>query len=396
MVTITGNATTGYTPPITTLDLPRPADGARPAHQPWCADCKRKHAATDLDSDGRCARCATIAVRRAQAAQERTAREAEAAAAAKAAAATRTTIGEKQGKPTPPTSAPRTRRARNTTGRAPVAGPSTTENTPVEAPIDTRAAELDAQVDHAAALLRRTATATHPLVRITRASAIAALEALHLTHELHQATAPAAPATGRTAGDAPNSAAPAQAARSTRPPAAPRTGTDPRKIHLPADDVIAAYRAGQTLGQIATTHGVSAPTVRRCLLEHDEPRRRTPVEHTPELLAEVRRLYDVDHLTQIEIAERIGLSSKSVANIMTAAGVNRRAAQARHASDNAIGLKARMAELSVTTKQLRAWARSTGRDVPDRGLVSRAVVEAYATAHPHHPSTTNPAGARTA
>lgn len=64
MVSTYGNASTGSSySDATAVDLPRPAAGVRPAHRPWCVDCKRKDRA--LDDDQLCEQCAHAAVTRA-------------------------------------------------------------------------------------------------------------------------------------------------------------------------------------------------------------------------------------------------------------------------------------------------------------------------------------------
>jgi predicted DNA-binding protein (UPF0251 family) len=373
------------------IPLPKHGDQLHTSHRPWCVDCKRKHDADQLDDAGHCERCARAAVTRAAAAEQRAAAEAQAKADRKATATTPRLPKEgKQGQPTTRRSAPRATPASSNSGRAPDAGPSThreknppaaQETRPAAAcgPVYSPEADLDAQIQHVTRLLRTTADHTNLLVRTLRTNAVAALEALHLVHELTQTPAAATstpvatgtrPAAGTRGGEAP------------RQPAT-RTSTDPRKIQLPVDDVAAAYQAGQTLGQIAETYGVSAPTVRRCLVEHNIPRRRSPVEYTPELVAEVRRLYDEQYLTQKEIGKRLGHSAKVIQRLMEVAGVNRRAAQARHGADNARGLKDQMAALGITSAHVRAWAHDQGMtNVPIRGLPSQQLIDAYTAAHP--------------
>lgn len=54
--------------------LPKPTThGVRPAHRPWCLDCKRHHDADQLNDDQLCARCAKAAASRAAAAERRAA-----------------------------------------------------------------------------------------------------------------------------------------------------------------------------------------------------------------------------------------------------------------------------------------------------------------------------------
>ncbi|WGX98753.1 hypothetical protein [Nocardioides sp. L-11A] len=404
MVQVLGNATTGnvYNDSPAQLDLPRDTSTTRAAHQPWCVDCKRK--GRDLDDNQRCPQCARAAITRAAGEARRAAEEqarAEAEAAAKA-AAKKTPAPQpasatphqppkegKQGKPTTRSSAPRATSTSDvpdrgrTPGRAPGAGSSThreknppaaRETRPVAAggpsgqvgnrATPTAAQILDAQLDHARDLLRTTAAHPHPAVAAARTAVVAALEALHLLVEL----TPATPATKR----------PARAGRDVVP------GAGGRRIDLPATDVITAYQAGQTMQQIGEHYGVSHMTVRRCLIDHNIPRRKTPVEHAPELVEQVRRLYEDEQLTQVEIAEKIGRSTKAVQNIMTAAGIDRRPAKARRGRDNAIALKDRITELGTNAAEIRRWAIAVGHLQPGahRGLPPRSLVEKYAAAHP--------------
>jgi hypothetical protein len=489
MVTVTGIATTGYTPPITALDLPRPTDGVRRSHQPWCTDCKRKHDATDLDTDGRCPRCAGVAVRRADAEARRAERAAEIAAleakhqAAAGAAPrpaptprpTKPPTEEKQGKPTTRSSAPRATSASSTTGRAPVAGPSTTEKktpagapagdaprqAPAEAPTRLHnpmpARELDAQIEHAAAVLRGAATNPHPLVRAARKSAIAALETLHLAHELHQTPA-AAPPSSAAAGphpsgapspapEAPPSAAGTGKGKPTRQPATPRRRRPTVDLDEPA--IVQAYLAGETAPTIARRYGVQPNRIRNLLFAHrvqlrddrsghSGSRPRTFDQHT---IAVITRRY-VDNLEAIAtIADDLGHHRRIITRVLTDAGVTIRPGAhltgtvltdeqkatiaTRYAAGesmadladehhvrrqtirqivtdaghpirpkgNSTSNRHALDEIGATAAEVRAWARSAGHDIPATGLVPRHAIEAYATAHPHHPSTTNPAGA---
>ncbi|UUW88442.1 hypothetical protein [Pimelobacter simplex] len=442
MVRILGNATTGNVyselPPV---DLPRDTSTIRAAHKPWCVDCKRT--GRELDTDQRCPQCARAAITRAEAAARRAAAEKEQRAAAKtaptpatAAAATTTKPQRKPARPTPsPTSAtapsgprklptegkqgkPTTRssapRATSTSdvpdrgrtpGRAPGAGSSTTqgknppaaqETRPVVAggpskPVENRQPPpatptarptasqiLDAQVDHAGQLLRSTASHPHPAVAAARTAVVAALEALHLLAEL----TPAAPVTP-----------PVDAAAPRPTPATLQRRSGPDRIVLPADQIIAAYRAGQTTGEIAATHACSAPTISRLLEEHGIPRRGAPIPRSADLVEQVRQLYVDENLTQIEVGQRLGIGHKVVQSVMTEAGIDRRPAKARQGADNAKTLKQRIAELDTTAAEIKLWAIAAGHlPAMHRGLPARALVEKFAAAHaPQLDNTAQPA-----
>ena len=63
MVTIQGNAASGYTYNAPPPDLPHDTARIRPAHKPWCVDCKRKD--RPLDVDQLCVQCVHARVTRA-------------------------------------------------------------------------------------------------------------------------------------------------------------------------------------------------------------------------------------------------------------------------------------------------------------------------------------------
>jgi len=246
----------------------------------------------------------------------------------------------KRGKPTTGSSAPGTKQASSTTGRAPVAGPSTTQRenpsaaqetrpaaaedpTPpiqfVRRTLPTAPAETDAQARHAAAILTKTASNTDPVSVLLRDSALAALEALHLHHELHRPTDPRpAPVdskdrSGKKAAGPTRKGKPSKPSRHTAQPRRPR---GPEKIRLDHQAVAAAYAAGQTLREIAAHHGVSPPTIARHLNEHGITRRKQKIDYTPDLIEQVRALYVDDQLTQDDVADRLGVSTKVIQTAM--------------------------------------------------------------------------------
>jgi hypothetical protein len=95
MVQILGNAGSGNTYNAPPPDLPHDTTRLRPAHKPWCADCKRKD--RELNVDDLCATCAHARVTRA-ALQARwaEAEKQEAAEARRQEAAARSTAAERR------------------------------------------------------------------------------------------------------------------------------------------------------------------------------------------------------------------------------------------------------------------------------------------------------------
>jgi len=189
---------------------------------------------------------------------------------------------------------------------------------------------------------------------------------------------------------------PRNANRVTPPtPAPPPARRTQRKTHSTVDvaEIARRYAQGQTPPEIGAALGHTAGTVRRALDKAGVPRRDdragrtvTPKQYDPDLVARVRQLYVADGLTQDQVAEQLGTSTKVVQNIMARNQIPARPAAntAGHgfAHDGAIALKQRMADAGVTSAQVRAWAHQTGHPVNDRGLVNSATVDAYLAAHP--------------
>lgn len=407
------------------IPIPRATDTThRTAHKPWCADCKRT--VEPLDADQRCERCARAAVTRAAAAARRA--EAEAAAAA----APKLPEEEKQGKPATRTSAPRATSTSSTTRTARDAGPSTHREKNPPATQETRPAvaggptpdqELHAQLEHATRVLTRSWQHNHPAVDALRTSASAALEALHLFLELTPTTA-----------------------TNVHHGAANRRGGRRDKIRLPGREIAQAYRDGASIRDLADQHAVSAPTIVRHLDEQGVVRRKQKVDYTPELIEAVRARYVDLRMTQEAVAADLAVTTKVVQTAMAKGGIEPRESAAarsargighsikipaedhpeiirryqagesapaiaktydatatsiypiltkhgitdRHcnrtlagpAVDNASPIKKRLAELGVTSREVKTWAVRTGllANVA-RGIPPRAVVDAYAAAH---------------
>jgi hypothetical protein len=250
------------------------------------------------------------------------------------------------------------------------------------------------QLDHTTATLTRAHDITDPMVGLLRTSVLASIAALDLYLERHHPDHPASPASPGLGGDQP--AADPQG-EGGQQPARPKTSqktksgrvdgrrnNGPQRIKLPGPEIVEAYERGQTLAQIAAQHGVSGPTIARCLDDHGVARRGAPVKHTPELIDDVRRLYLEEGLTKVEVAARIGHSAKVVEHVMAAHGIPSRPAVARKPVDHSIGLRQRIAELGTSSREIKTWALDHGLiDHVAVGLPARRLVDAYEAAHPN-------------
>lgn len=139
--------------------------------------------------------------------------------------------------------------------------------------------------------------------------------------------------------------------------------------------------------QIAARLGITAKTVRKSLDDHGVPRRDDRARFSgganaiPDtVLEQAGRLY-VDGLTRTEVAARLGVHVRVVDKGIAHVGATPRPAAnvpgAYPGHDHAAGLKDLMAANHVTSAQVRAWARTTGRDCSDVGIPARELVEAY-------------------
>lgn len=258
-----------------------------------------------------------------------------------------------QGKPTTRTSAPGATTTSSTTGRAPDAGSSTTERKDPLAGQETRPApasgptlddlNLEAQIAHAGRVLRATAPATHPAIRLLRLNVLSAIEALHLLNELTPQTA-AAPAPGRARalpvrgdGGTPEGGAPA--GKPARPPAPPRP-RQPRastcNTRNPIDEqaVIHAYQEGQTPPVLAEQHGCTPKRIREIVARagitlrddrkgHSGSRKYTTLDDHPELRDQAITRYAAGEST-VAIARDLNTSAKHVNSVLRRAGIELR------------------------------------------------------------------------
>ena len=213
-------------------------------------------------------------------------------------------------------------------------------------PVYSNEANLAAQLQHVTRVLTDTADHSHPAVRLLRLNAIAAIEALHLFVEMNHAHA-AAPATLISpAGAAPHSPEPVSIGLGGERPAAgaegeaarqPATRRRPVASNIDTDRIVELYTAGKYMREIHETTGHAVSTIKRALLDAGvEIRPRGPKAgartktYDPALIADVRRLYVDEQLTQTHVADELGIGIKVVQNVMAYAAIPARdAAHAR-------------------------------------------------------------------
>lgn len=158
---------------------------------------------------------------------------------------------------------------------------------------------------------------------------------------------------------------------------------------LTSDLLAADYRAGLSINEIAAKHHVSGVTVRRRLSKiPDLPNHRGGRNRTPEdVQAAIIRDYE-SGLNAKQVADRLGMSHRTVYGVLRRSGVDMRPAGVAHRGhpgvDGASGLKELMRSNGITAADVRAWAAAAGRDVTARGLPSRRLVEDYLLNHPKH------------
>lgn len=215
-------------------------------------------------------------------------------------------------------------------------------------------------------------------------------------------------------------------------------------VRRPAVDVdeaavVLEYAAGDTSPTIARRHGVQPKRIRQILTAHGVQLRddRTGhsgshrrVEDDHELNEQVRRLYVDEQLATADVAERLQIGRKRVTRILDVLGVQLRpAAHLAHpelseedeaqavelylagrsladvghvfgvrqqtirdlvaaaghpirAKGASAAIAERMRELGITASQVKDWAVATGLvESRPAGLVGRALIDAYVTAH---------------
>lgn len=132
--------------------------------------------------------------------------------------------------------------------------------------------------------------------------------------------------------------------------------------------------SGSTVAFHLKSRGVPALRARGRRLT--KPTGSKPKVYEPDLVEKVRALA-AEKLTQLEIAERVGLGRKVIHNIMRRHGIAPGPAVARSPRDHVIDLKDLMRKSNVSSREVRAWAIEAGVPISDRGLPPRSVLEAF-------------------
>lgn len=163
--------------------------------------------------------------------------------------------------------------------------------------------------------------------------------------------------------------------------------------HFDDNEVIRLYTQEHlSPPKVAARLGITARTVRTTLDRLGVPRRDDRHTHSggsnrlPETVLRAAGQLYADGLTRREVSERLGIHHRVVDKGIDLVGATRRPAAhipgALPGVDRAAALKDLMRTNDITSADVRAWANSTGRDCPDRGLPSRHLVEDYLLAHP--------------
>lgn len=166
----------------------------------------------------------------------------------------------------------------------------------------------------------------------------------------------------------------------------PRPGTD-------TDAIQASYAAGNTISAVARLTGHCRNTVRRVLLEADVELRDdratngglNKIDRAPEFLAEVRRLYVDQHYSLAEIGRQVHISQRTAKTLLEQQGIVLRPSAATPKKEGPAPqttLRERIADLGVTSSDIKAWAVREGHLLSSQpGIPPARVVDAYAAAH---------------
>jgi len=177
-----------------------------------------------------------------------------------------------------------------------------------------------------------------------------------------------------------------------------------RRSHTRVDvaEIVRRYTEQRhTIAQIAADLGHGKQTVRNALRHADVQLRddrktgsggNNRIDAYPaDLVAQVRRLYLEEELSQGQVAARLGTSTKVVQRLMTRHDIPARPqahlgnnGNRRRGTDNPTAqVKARLDALGVTALDVKRWALKQGLiDEIKRGVCQTSLVDAYETAHP--------------
>jgi len=173
-----------------------------------------------------------------------------------------------------------------------------------------------------------------------------------------------------------------------------RTPKQPRSSPYDFAEVRRLYLDEQlSCPQVAKRLGVSTTAVQRALKRADIPMRDDRATNSgshkldDDQRAEICRRYQAGEST-VQLAEAFGLNTKTVCTVLRRGGVQARSSseaqrlQPRDGVDQAAGLKQRIADLGVTSREVKAWALERGLITEiRRGICPTALVDAYESAH---------------
>ena len=253
----------------------------------------------------------------------------------------------------------------------------------------------------------------HDVVIVLHSTTDAALDpvavAALLSDLLHQLNPQTPAAATSTAAAGPKSEGRTRVGKPARSSDTPRTrrvmGTQPTRARgaygtFPLAEARRLYLDEQwTVTQIAKHLRRGQSTVRNQLKDAGITMRddrathsggRNKRDYDPALVEQVQRLYVDQHLTIAQVAEQLDSTPKVIGTLMARNNIPARpdafTSEGHPRRDNAGALKARIAELGVTSHQIKTWAHEhghiTAEDRSKPGVPSRWVVDAYATAHP--------------
>ena len=177
--------------------------------------------------------------------------------------------------------------------------------------------------------------------------------------------------------------------KSARVPRASRAPKAPRSAPVDEKQMVVRYQAGETAPELARAYGclprrVYAILDRAGVERRDDRATRSggrPRVEDPALVEQVKRLYTDEQLSRTQVADRLGIGHKRVVTIMERHAVPARTHQSGRL-DGSASMKQRMADLGVTSREIKEWALKAGLIYELAvGLPPARLVDAYAAAH---------------